>query len=305
MARTPVKAAITTLAALALAGGTLTACASDAPEETTSDGTATETQTVRLGVVGAGDPYWAVYEETVESELGIDLEIRNFDEYPLPNPALTHGDLDINQFQHINYLASHNEASGDDLTPIGATVIYPLGLHSLKYDDVADIPEGETIAIPNDASNGARALLVLQQAGLVELEGGGSSLSTPDDVLPSSHVKITAVDAAFTPTALGDVAGAIVNNDWVEKAGLDVEGAIFTDDPNDPTSFPYVNIFVVRAEDKDNELFHKLVELYHNTPAVIDGVLEVSGGTAVVANVAAADLEEALAKQIEIVKASE
>lgn len=299
---------IASLAVLALAGGTLTACASDTPEDSGADGGAdggtAETQTVRLGVVGAGDPYWAVYEEAVEAELDIDLEIVNFDEYPLPNPALADGDLDINQFQHIIFLAGHNIASGDEITPIGSTAIYPLSLHSTQYSSVDEIQEGDTIAIPNDPSNRARALLVLQQAGLIELEGGGNSGSTPDDIIEaSSKVHITELDAAFTASSLNDVAGAIINNDWVQKAGLNFEDALATDDPNDPTAFPYVNVFAVRAEDKDNDLYHRLVEIYHSTPAVLEGLQEVSGGSAVIADISPEELQEALANEIQVIEA--
>src|SRR5699024_2261304 len=124
--------------------------------------------------------YWSVYEEVVEKELDIDLEIVDFGEYNLPNPSLNAGELDINQFQHIIYLAEHIDATGDDLVPIGSTAIYPLTVHSKKYDSIEEIPEGSKVAVPDDPSNKARALLVLQQAGLIELEGGGNTGSTAD-----------------------------------------------------------------------------------------------------------------------------
>lgn len=302
MSRSIFKTGLTALAVATLLGGSLTACASGSNDQ---DGSANaDTQKVRLGVIGASDPYWSVYEEAVEEELAIDLEIVDFGEYPLPNPALAAGDIDINQFQHIIFLAAHNEASGDDLTPIGSTAIYPLSLHSLKYESVEEIPEGSKIAVPNDPSNKARALLVLQQAGLIELKDGGNTNSTSDDILPSSKVEIVELDAAFTVTSLGEIAGAVVNNDFVEKAGLDFDKALFKDDPNDPSALPYVNIFVTRAADKDNETYNKLVEIYHNTPAVIEGVQAVSGGTAVITNTPAADLQKALEKQIEVIKQS-
>lgn len=305
MTRSRLTSSLTALASVALVGGALTACASDTPTDSpNTDGGSASTETVRLGVIGAADPYWAVYEEAVESELDIDLEIVNFDEYPLPNPAVAAGELDLNQFQHIIYLAAHNAESGDDLIPLGSTAIYPLSLHSTKYDSIDEIGEGETIAVPNDPSNRARALLVLQQAGLLELEGGGNSNSSPDDILPGSRVRVTELEAAFTASALNDVAGAVINNDWVQKSGLDFDDALASDDPNDPSSFPYVNIFAVRAEDRDNETYQKLVEIYHNTPAVIEGVQDVSGGSAVITNIDQAGLEEALLKEIEVYNAT-
>ncbi|MGO2063208.1 MAG: MetQ/NlpA family ABC transporter substrate-binding protein [Microbacteriaceae bacterium] len=303
MARKTIRTAITSLAVLALAGGALTACSSDSSDPSDKGG---DQKTVRLGVVGAADPYWAEYEKAVEEELDIDLKIVDFGEYNLPNPALEAGDLDINQFQHIIFLAEHNAATGDDLTPIGSTAIYPLSVHSQKYKSIDEIPKGEKIAVPNDPSNKARALLVLQQAGLIKLKDGGNTGSTLDDVLTDeSKVTVTEFDAALTASVLNDVAAAVVNNDFVEKAGLDFNDALFLDDPNDPSSLPYVNIFAVRADDADNELYKQLVEIYHNTAAVTDGVQDVSGGTAVITNTPAADLQKALEKQLEIVKASE
>lgn len=303
MARKTIRTAITSLAVLALAGGALTACSSDSSDSGDKGG---DQKTVRLGVVGAADPYWAEYEKAVEEELDIDLKIVDFGEYNLPNPALEAGDLDINQFQHIIFLAEHNAATGDDLTPIGSTAIYPLSVHSQKYKSIDEIPKGEKIAVPNDPSNKARALLVLQQAGLIKLKDGGNTGSTLDDVLTDeSKVTVTEFDAALTASVLNDVAAAVVNNDFVEKAGLDFNDALFLDDPNDPSSLPYVNIFAVRADDADNELYKQLVEIYHNTAAVTDGVQDVSGGTAVITNTPAADLQKALEKQLEIVKAGE
>jgi len=243
-------------------------------------GTSDENEVVRIGVVDSGDPYWETYKEAAADE-GIEVELVNFSEYTQPNPALSAGELDLNQFQHIIYLATYNVQSDDDLQPIGATAIYPLGLYSSQYESTDDIPEGSTVAVPNDESNQARGLLVLQSAGLIELKDGGSVFSTVADVLPESKVKVEALDAAFTATSLPDVAAAIVNNDFLADANLTPEDAIATDDPTDPSAFPYINIFAAKAEDADNPTYLKLVEIYQNTQDVLDGVVEASGGTAV------------------------
>ncbi|KAA9131152.1 MetQ/NlpA family ABC transporter substrate-binding protein [Microbacterium caowuchunii] len=244
---------------------------------------------VRIGVVGAGDPYWETYVDAAAAE-GIEVELVDFSEYTQPNPALTAGELDLNQFQHIVYLATYNVASDEDLVPIGSTAIYPLGLYSSKYDSVEDIPAGETVAVSNDESNQARGLLVLQSAGLIELKDGGSIFSTVADVLPESKVKVQALDAALTATSLPDVAAAIINNDFVADAGLSFADAIAQDDPSDPNALPYVNIFAARAEDADDETYLKLVEIYQDTVAVQDGVQAASGDTAVLLKTPTADL---------------
>ena len=236
--------------------------------------------TVRIGVVGASDPYWATYEDAAEAA-GIDVEIVDFAEYTQPNPALTEGELDLNQFQHIVYLARYNTSSGEDLVPVGSTAIYPLGLYSTQFDSVEEIPDGSVVAVPNDESNLARGLLVLQSAGLVKLKDGGSAFSTLDDVDKSaSRVTVTTLEASLTPTSLPDVAAAIINNDFVEDAGLSADDAIAQDDPSDPKAIPYVNIFAARAGDEDNETYRRLVEIYQQTPSVQEGVQEASGNTA-------------------------
>ncbi|WP_258076314.1 MetQ/NlpA family ABC transporter substrate-binding protein [Rathayibacter iranicus] len=249
--------------------------------------------TVRIGVVGASDPYWATYEQAA-ADAGIAVKIIDFSDYNQPNPALTEGEIDINQFQHIAYLAQYNASAGADLVPIGTTAIYPLGLYSSKYKDVADIPAGSTIAIPNDTTNQTRALLVLQSAGLVQLKDGGTVLSNVDDVEPSSKVQVTALEASLTPTSLPDVAAAVINNDFIANAGLKAEDAIAQDDPNDPSALLYANIFAARAADAQNETYTKLVSIYQDTQSVLDGVKEQSGGTAVFLKTPASDLETSL-----------
>lgn len=255
-----------------------------------------ENEVVKIGVIGKGDPQWPAFVDAAEEE-GITVELVDFGSYEQPNPALTEGEIDLNQFQHIVYLAGYNEASGSDLTPVGSTAIYPLGLYSTKYDDVDSIPEGETVAVPDDASNQARALLVLQSAGLVELKSGGTIFSDLSDVdTDKSKVKVTALEAALIPTSLPDVAAAIINNDFVEDAGLSFSDAIAQDDPEDPNALPYVNIFAARAEDADNETYLKLVEIFQTDEAVQEALLESSGNTAVALQTPVADLVDSLAK---------
>ena len=268
----------------------LAACATPAAGE----GGNASGDVVKVGVVGKGDPQWAAFEEAAADE-GITIEIVDFADYAQPNPATTEGELDLNQFQHIVYLADYNVSAGDDLTPIGSTAIYPLGLYSVTYDSVDDIPEGETVAVPNDPSNQARALLVLQSAGLIELTSGGTIFSDLADIDEAkSKVEVTALEASLTPTSLPDVAAAVINNDFVQDAGLTFEDAIAQDDPSDPNALPYVNIFATRAEDKDDETYLKLVEIFQTDPEVQAGLIEASGNTAVALQTPVPDLVESL-----------
>jgi D-methionine transport system substrate-binding protein len=281
--RTTLLAAASAAAVIALLSG----CAS-------SGDAASADETVKIGVVGASDPYWETYKEAA-ADAGITVEIVDFAEYSQPNPALSEGEIDLNQFQHIVYLAQYNTASDDDLVPIGSTAIYPLGLYSTKYTDVKDIKKGETVAVSTDESNQARGLLVLQSAGLIELKGGGSIFATVDDVdTDASKVKVTALEPSLTATSLPDVAAAVINNDFIENAGLTASDAIAQDDPSDANALPYVNIFAARAEDEDNPTYAKLVSIYQDTQAVLDGVQEKSGGTAVFLKTPVADLQSSL-----------
>ncbi|MEV7800653.1 MetQ/NlpA family ABC transporter substrate-binding protein [Microbacterium foliorum] len=271
----------------------LAGCATASSEAGSGDG---GDETVKIGVVGKGDAQWAPFVEAAAEE-GITVELVDFGSYEQPNPALTEGEIDLNQFQHIVYLAEYNSASGSDLTPIGSTAIYPLGLYSQKYDDVDDIPKGETVAVPDDASNQARALLVLQSAGLIELKSGGTIFSDLADVdTDKSKVEVTALEAALIPTSLPDVAAAIINNDFVEDAGLSFDDAIAQDDPEDANALPYVNIFAARAEDADNETYLKLVEIFQTNEDVQEGLIESSGGTAVPLQTPVEDLVSSLEK---------
>lgn len=273
-------AAVSAVALLAACAGT-----SDAGSDA---GDAQEA--IRIGVVGASEDHWTVFTEAAAEE-GIEVELVNFTDYTQPNPALSQGQLDLNQFQHLQYLAQYNVGTDDDLTPIGATAVYPLGLYSKKHTSIEDIPEGSEVAIPNDPTNQARALLVLQDAGLLKLKNGGSSVSIPADIIADeSTVTVTPVDAAQTAVALNSVAASIINNDFVADAGLSPADALYQDKADSPGARPYINIWVARAEDKDNATYLKLVELYQGAE-VQEALLAASGGTAVIASQGGSELQ--------------
>lgn len=282
----------------AIAALTLTACSggtADGQGDASSESGSGEV--VKIGVVGAADSQWEVFTETAAAE-GIEVEIVDFADYQIPNQALADGELDLNQFQHLQFLANFNVNTGNDLQPIGATAIYPLNLYSKEYTDLADLPEGAQVAVPNDATNLARALLNLQQAGLITLRDGGNSFSAEADILTdSSKVSVIAVDAAQTAVALasGSVAAAVINNDFVDDAGLTQDNVIYADDPSGDAAKPYINIFAARAEDVDNPTYLKLVEIWHRSE-VADAVTVDSGGLAIFKDNPTSELQEILAE---------
>lgn len=268
-----------------------------------STDTAADRTKVRIGVTDASKTYWKTYKELAAAQ-GIDLETVNFSDYHQANPALSQKQIDVNLFQHLLFLANYNASNDDTLTPIASTYVVPLSLYSQKHADVAGIPQGGTVAIPNDPTNQARALLVLQQAGLIKLKDGGNVLSTPAEIdTAASKVSVTPVDAAQTVASLPSVDAAIINNNFALDAKLDPSKALFGDDPNSPAAAPYINVFVVRAEDRDNPIYRKLVEIYRDER--VSGQAQAdSKGTSVLVDRPQAELEGILADLAKTVRAA-
>lgn len=235
---------------------------------------------VRIGTTDIAQPHWEILKDLAAEE-GIEIELVGFSEYPQPNPALAQGETELNSFQHLLYLAEHNNNTGDDLQPIGSTLIVPLPLYSNQYTSVEEFQVGDEVAIPNDTTNQARALFVLEEAGLITFTGD-PAFPTPEDVdTAASTVTVIPVEASQTATLIDQLAGVVVNNNFATDAGFDLEGYVFADDPASPGAQPYINVFVSRAEDVDNPTYQRIVELYHD-PAVLAAVVEASGGTAVI-----------------------
>ena len=283
--------AATSAAVIAATG--LVACSSDSSDSASGDSESSEQDgPIRVGTTDAAKKAWAVLEEQAEAA-GLDIEIENFADYSTPNQALEQGQLDTNNFQHLKFLAEYNVGNDSDLTPIVATEIIPLALFWKDHDSLDGI-EGESIAIPNDPSNQGRAINVLVQADLITLKEEGLVTPTPADIdTEASKVQITPVDAAQTPSAYGEGTPAIINNSFLDRAGIDPNLALFQDDPNSPEAEPYINAFVVRAEDADNETIKKLAELWHS-PEVQAAVDEDAKGTSVQVERTQEELQEIL-----------
>ncbi|MFC4242584.1 MetQ/NlpA family ABC transporter substrate-binding protein [Gryllotalpicola reticulitermitis] len=253
-------------------------------------------KTVSIGTSDASDPTWTIYKKLAKEKYNVDIKLVNFSDYSQPNPALAQNQIDLNEFQHIEFLAVYNVTNHQDIQPIGATVTVPLPLYSLKYKSVADLPAGAKVAIPNDQVNQARGLLVLQSAGLVTLKNGGTAFSTVNDIT-SKKVTIETLDAAQTAPALknGAVDASIINNNYAVLAKLPTSDVIAKDDPSSEAAQNYVNFFAARKADIHNKLYLELAALYHN-PAVEAAALKESGGTAVFSKLTPAQLQAQLKK---------
>lgn len=230
---------------------------------------------VVIGVIGANDPHWRIFASEAQKQ-GIYVDLKNFSDYTSENPALAQKNLDLNEFQHILYLANYNIKNNEDLQPIGGVAVYPLCLFSSQYTQVSDIPAGSCVVIPNDETNQARALGVLDGAHLITLKQPWTAFSTPKDIdEAASRVRVLPVEAAKVANSLSDpsVAAAVVNNDYMKDAGLDPNSAIFKDDATSEYAKPYINIWTARKEDINNPVYLKLVDIWHEQ-AVSDALLD-------------------------------
>ena len=277
-----IKRTLATVAAAALATTGLVAC-SDESDDTADNaaGNNGDNVTVKIGTTEADQEAWRVFKD-LAADNGIDLDIVQFSDYSPVNEALAQGELDVNKFQHIKYLAAYNQSSGNDLRVVGSTEIVPLALFWKDHDSIDGI-EGESVAIPNDPSNQGRAINVLVQAGLLTLKDNVADelAPTPAEIdQDASKVTVTPIDASQTPNAYNEGKPAIINNTWLDRAGIEPSLAVFQDDPESAEAEPYINVFAAQADRIDDETLNKLVELWQ-TPEVEEAVAKDSKGTSV------------------------
>ena len=274
------KKRVLALGAAAVLALSLTACGSSQKTETTAaaaDTTAAGSEAaadtsdmpeITLVMAGENNEQWQPVIDKLAEE-NIDLELVKFADYPLPNRALNDGEIDLNSFQHIAYFEDDCKNNGYDLSIIGETIMAPLGLYSNKIKDVSEIKDGDIIAIPNDATNGGRALKLLESAGLIKVDPAAGYTPTKKDITENPlNLDIKEVEAANTASLLPDVAAAVINGGHAVDNGLNPkEDAIFLESVEEGSDNPYVNIIVARTADKDNELYKKVVD-YFRTPEV-------------------------------------
>ena len=226
---------------------------------------AQEKNKVKVGIsVGSAEAIFDVVKKVAARD-GLEIQTVVFSDYLQPNAALAAGDLDANAFQHQPYLDSQIKTRGYKIVPVGLTITAPLGIYSKKYRSIDQLPNGASIGIQNDPSNGNRALLLLQKAGLLKLKAGAGENgvnATPLDVIDNpKKLKLVELDAAQLPRSLDDLAAASINNDYAFKAGLSLQkDTIAVEDPRGR----YANIIATRTEDKDKPWVKKLVNAYHS-----------------------------------------
>ncbi len=192
---------------------------------------------------------------------GLNVEVVEFTDYITPDKALAEGNLDLNAYQHVPFLNNFNKQHGTKLVPIGNTILIRQGLISDKIHDLKDVPTGATVAIPNDPTNGGRALLLLQQAGLLRLKDGVGYKATPKDVTDNpKQLKFKELEAAQLPRSLADVDLAAITMNYILSSGIDPKKqGLFWEKKDEPLA---VMVLAAREEDKDKPEFKKIVEIY-------------------------------------------
>lgn len=246
----------------------LCACGSPASSKT-------ETTAVKIGVTGSFyEDLWQPAKELLKKD-GIDLQIVQFSDFVTPNNALANGEIDLNAFQHRVYLESEVKNYGYAIQNIGNTLIIPLNIYSQKVSSVSELKDGDTVAIPDDESNGGRALKVLESAGLITLSpDAGFNPSVSDITSYKVKLQIEELKANVIPSVLPDVTAAVVNGNFALDFGLKQEEAIFQDENLDQKE--YWCLIAARTadlEDADKKaLYQSIVDAYHSaeTQAVFD-----------------------------------
>ena len=232
-------------------------------------------------VVGITPGYSEEIMEFVKDEAkkqGLDVELKVFSDYVTPDQALAQKEIDLNSFQHGPFLDAFNKKNVTKLVSIGKTYLAPLKLYSTKIKDIKELKDGDKIAIPNDPSNGGRAILMLSKLGLIKVKDGvkASDLTVNDITDNPKHLQILELEAAQLPRSLDDTAASVINAGYANSAKLDPNLAIAKED----NTSPYVNIIAAREEDKDNPTYVKFVKIFQ-TDAVKNYINEKAKGALV------------------------
>ena len=249
-------------------GGTQpSASPSTEPSETPSASTPVEStpvENVKLRVGASPTPHAEILEfaKSLLAEQGVDLEIVEFDDYVLPNTAVEEGDLDANYFQHLPYLENFNAENGTHLVSVGAIHYEPFGIYAGKTASLADLPDGATIAVPNDATNEARALLLLEQEGLIKLKEDAGLNATKESIVENPHnYEIVELEAKLLPETLQDVDISVINGNYAIGAGLKVADALATESAEGLGASTFANIIAVKEGNEDNAAVKALLDV--------------------------------------------
>lgn len=250
------------LAALVLSGLALFAAGTGANAQAPAGD-----KSLKIGV--SAGPYGDILREAAKlsAEQGVKAEIIEFTDWNQPNAALQAGDIDLNNFQNRPYLANQVKTRGYTIVALDESILVPAGLYSKKYTSFADIPAGSKIAIPNDPTNGGRALLLFQKAGLIKLKPGSGLYASVLDVVDNpKNLKIVEIDAAQLPRSLDDVAAAFVSSNYAYLAGLQLKSALLAETTLEEAKPYFTLVFAAREDRKDDPRIAKFIAVYRSQP---------------------------------------
>lgn len=249
---------VLSLAAIAFAG-VISGCGGDKKPAASSAAVKNE---ISVGITPGYSEQVMEYAAKEAAKQGLTVNIKTFSDYVTPDQALAAGDIDLNSFQHGPFLQAFNEKNGTHLVSIGNTYLAPLRVYSNKITSIKDVPDGAKVSIPNDPSNGGRALLLLDHNGLLKLKPGTDpTKATINDIAENpKKLEIIELEAAQLPRSLDDVTISVINAGYAKSANLDSKKALATED----NTSPYVNIIAAREQDKDNPTYQKFVKIFQS-----------------------------------------
>ncbi len=246
--------------------GALTGCGSSKSEGSTSSSESTSSESKgTIKVAASATPHAEILEaaKPILAKEGWDLEITEFDDYVIPNEVVESGEMDANYFQHVPYLDSYNEEKGTDLVAVGKIHYEPFGIYPGTKDSLDDVADGDTVALPNDTTNEARALLLLQDNGLLTLKDGVGLEATVNDIAENPHnLKFEELAAESVARVVDEVAYVVLNGNYALEAGFSVgQDALAYEKSDSEAAKTYVNVIVVKAGNEDNEGVKALVDV--------------------------------------------
>ncbi|MCR5147936.1 MAG: MetQ/NlpA family ABC transporter substrate-binding protein [Eubacterium sp.] len=225
---------------------------------------ASETKDTKITIAASPTPHAEILEKVkpILKEQGYDLDIKIFEDYVLPMTVVESGEIDANYAVHVPYLESFNEEQGTHLANAGGIHYEPFGIYPGKKKDLADIAKGDTIAVPNDTTNEARALLLLQDNGIITLKEGAGLTATINDIVDNPYeVKIQELEAAQVARVRSEVAFVVLNGNYALEAGLSVgKDSIAYEKSDSEAAKTYVNIIAVKSGHENDEAIQVLVK---------------------------------------------
>ncbi len=237
--------------------------AAGAAEETTAEAESAPGELKKIVVGASPAPHAEILNAAKEilAQKGYELDIKEYVDYIQPNLALESGDLDANYFQHTPYLESFNAENGTKLVGAAAIHYEPFGIYAGKTTDLAELPEGATVAVPNDTSNEARALLLLEAQGLIKLKEGADLNATKNDIVENpKNIELYEVEAAQIPRTIEDVDVAVINGNYAIEAGFKVSDALAVEDSQSIAATTYGNVVAVQEGRENDEAIKALIE---------------------------------------------